>query len=124
MSWPGLVLGPPVWEASSLEKSHLDSLYASYSEPLLMMMLASLQTSTWLPQCRCIAHGLLSVEGMPEDDSKSASLNRTYCYPNSTDGHEINHVGVTTIVRPDEGHRYTLLEVPGLTDLPRGKQAL
>ncbi len=44
-------------------------------------------TSTWLPQCRCIAHGLRSVEGMPEGDSKSASLNRTYCYPNSTDGH-------------------------------------
>ncbi len=89
-------------------------------------------TSTWLPQCRCIAHGLLSVEGMPEGDSKSASLNRTYCYPNSTDGHEINHVGVTTIARPDQGHSYTLLEVPGLTcpsrgsnpGLSRGKRAL
>jgi hypothetical protein len=40
---------------------------------------------------------------MPEGDSKSASLNRTYCYPNSTDGHEINHVRVTTIARPDQG---------------------
>ena len=37
-----------------------------------------------------------------------------------------------TIARPDQGHRYTLLEVPGLTcpgqglnpGLPRGKQAL
>ncbi len=44
MSRPGL--GPPAWEASTLEKSHLDSLYAGYSEPLLMMRLASLQTST------------------------------------------------------------------------------
>jgi hypothetical protein len=87
MSRPGFEPGPPVWEASTLEKSHLNSLYAGYSEPLLMMRLASLQTSTWLPQCRCIAHGLLSVEGMPEGDSKSASLNRTYCYPNRTDGH-------------------------------------
>ena len=26
-----------------------------------------------------------------------------------------NHVGVTTIARPDQGHRYTLLEVPVLT---------
>ncbi len=78
MSRLGLEPGPPAWEASTLEKSHLDSLYAGYSEPLLMLRLASLQTSTWLPQCRCIAHG--SVEGMPEGDSKSASLNRTYCY--------------------------------------------
>ncbi len=46
MSRPGLEPGPPSWEASTLEKSHLDSLYAGYSEPLLMMRLASLQTST------------------------------------------------------------------------------
>ena len=133
MSRPGPEPGPHAWEASTLDKSHLDSLYAGYSEPLLMMRLAPfIQTPTWLPQCRCIAHGLLSVEGMPEGDSKSASLNRTYCYPNSTDGHEINHVGVTTIARPDQGHRYSLLEVPGLTrpgrgsnpGLPRGKRAL
>ncbi len=133
MSRPGLEPGPPAWEASTLEKSHRDSLYTGYSEPLLMMRLAPfIKTSTWLPQCRCIAHGLLSVEGMPEGDSKSASLNRTYCYPNSIDGHEINHFGVTTIARPDQGHGYTLLEVPGLTcpgrgsnlGLPRGKRAL
>ncbi len=31
-----------------------------------------------------------------------------------------NHVGVTTIARPDQGHRYTLLEVPGLTCPGRG----
>ncbi len=67
MSRPGLEPGPPAWEASTLEKSRLDSLYTAYSEPLLMMSLLH-QTSTWLPQCRCIAHELLSVEGMPEGD--------------------------------------------------------
>jgi hypothetical protein len=47
MSRPGLESGPPAWEANTLEKNHLDSLYASYSEPLLMMRLASfIQTST------------------------------------------------------------------------------
>ena len=35
MSRPGIELGPPAWEASTLEKSHLDSLSAGYSEPLL-----------------------------------------------------------------------------------------
>ncbi len=35
MSRPGIVPGPPAREASTLEKSHLDSLYAGYSEPLL-----------------------------------------------------------------------------------------
>jgi hypothetical protein len=39
MSLPGLEFGPPAWEASTLEKSHLDSLYAGYSEPLLIMSL-------------------------------------------------------------------------------------
>ncbi len=47
MSRPGLEPGPPAQEASTLEKSHLDSLYAGYSEPLLMMRLAPfIQTST------------------------------------------------------------------------------
>jgi hypothetical protein len=35
MSRPGIEPGPPAWEASTLEKSHLDSLYDGYSEPLL-----------------------------------------------------------------------------------------
>jgi hypothetical protein len=39
MSRLGLEPGPPAWEASTLEKSHLDSLYASCSEPLLIMSL-------------------------------------------------------------------------------------
>jgi hypothetical protein len=39
MSRPGIEPGPPAWEASTLEKGHLDSLYTSYSEPLLIMSL-------------------------------------------------------------------------------------
>jgi hypothetical protein len=35
MSRPGFEPGPPAWEASTLEKSHLDSLSAVYSDPLL-----------------------------------------------------------------------------------------
>jgi hypothetical protein len=35
MSRPGFKPGPPAREASTLEKSHLDSLSAGYSEPLL-----------------------------------------------------------------------------------------
>ncbi len=44
MSRPGIKPGPPAWEASTLEKSHLDSLSAGYSEPLLgLLMLVALQ---------------------------------------------------------------------------------
>jgi hypothetical protein len=35
MSRLGFEPGPPAWEASTLEKSHLDSLSTGYSEPLL-----------------------------------------------------------------------------------------
>jgi hypothetical protein len=35
MSRPGFEPGPPAREASTVEKSHLDSLSAGYSEPLL-----------------------------------------------------------------------------------------
>jgi hypothetical protein len=40
MSWPGIEPGPPEREASTLEKSHLDSFFAGYSEPLLGLRLA------------------------------------------------------------------------------------
>jgi hypothetical protein len=35
MSRPGIEPGLPAWEASTLEKSHIDSLSAAHSEPLL-----------------------------------------------------------------------------------------
>ncbi len=40
MSRPRFEPGLPAWEASTLEKSHLDSFYAGYSEPQLIMRLA------------------------------------------------------------------------------------
>jgi hypothetical protein len=40
MSRPGIEPGPPAREASTLKKSHLDSLFAGYSEPLLGLRLA------------------------------------------------------------------------------------
>jgi hypothetical protein len=51
MSRPGLEPGPPAWEASTLEKIHLDSLYAGYSEPLLMMRLALQQQPLQTLKC-------------------------------------------------------------------------
>jgi hypothetical protein len=40
MSRPGIEPGPPAWKESTLEESHLDSLFAGNSEPLLGLMLA------------------------------------------------------------------------------------
>ncbi len=37
MSLPGIEPGPPAWEASTLGKRHLVSLFAGYSEPLLAL---------------------------------------------------------------------------------------
>jgi hypothetical protein len=59
---PGRRSNPGLPCGSTLEKSHLDSLYAGYSEPLLMMRLALKQQplhgssvqvkSTWTTECR------------------------------------------------------------------------
>jgi hypothetical protein len=46
MSRPGIEPGPPAWEASTLENSHLDSLFAGYSEPLLGLRAAQHPAST------------------------------------------------------------------------------
>ncbi len=46
MSRPRIVPGPPAREASTLEKSHLDSLIAAYSEPLHGLRLAQRVAST------------------------------------------------------------------------------
>jgi hypothetical protein len=46
MSRPGTEPWPPAWEASTPEKSHLDSLFAGYSEPLLGLRLAQRVAST------------------------------------------------------------------------------
>jgi hypothetical protein len=63
MSRPGFEPGPPAWEASTLEKSHLDSLSAGYSEHLLSRhLLTTFGASTWAPQCICQAYGLVNWE--------------------------------------------------------------
>jgi hypothetical protein len=46
MSRPGIEPGPPAWEASTQEKNHLDSLFAAYSEPLLVRELKARRSST------------------------------------------------------------------------------
>jgi hypothetical protein len=48
MSRPGIKPGPPAWEASTVEMSHLDSLFVGYSEPLLGLRLAQRVASTTL----------------------------------------------------------------------------
>jgi hypothetical protein len=45
MSRPGIEPGPPAREASTLEKRHLDSLYAGYSEPLLALRVILYRTN-------------------------------------------------------------------------------
>jgi hypothetical protein len=56
MSQPGIE-----WEASTLEKSHLDSLFAGYSEPLIGLRLAQRVASTWLPPVHAGAWTCLGV---------------------------------------------------------------
>ncbi len=58
MSRPGIEPGPPAREASTLEKSHLDSLYAGYSEPLLLLRVILYMGAPVHVQCALDAHGL------------------------------------------------------------------
>jgi len=46
------------WEASTLEKSHLDSLYAGYSEPLFPLRAILYMGAPVHVQCALDAHGL------------------------------------------------------------------
>ncbi len=58
MSRPGFEPGPPAWEASTVEKSHLDSLSAGYLEPLLSRHLLTtfgpLQYVLWMPMINIV----------------------------------------------------------------------
>ncbi len=58
MSRTGIEPGPPAREASTLEKSHLDSLFAGYSEPLLGMRLASHLDLYMAPPSACVGMDL------------------------------------------------------------------
>jgi hypothetical protein len=61
MSRPGIVPGPPAWEASTLEKIQLESLFAIYSEPLLELRLALQQQQPGLYRAKlnCSLYRLL-----------------------------------------------------------------
>jgi hypothetical protein len=65
MSRPEIEPGPPAWEANTLEKSHLDSLFAGYSELLLGLRLASHPDLYMAPPSAC------------------AGMDLTGCSPNS-----------------------------------------
>jgi hypothetical protein len=65
MSRPGIEPGPPTWEASTLEESHLDSLFAGYSELLLGPRLVSHPDLYMAPPSAC------------------AGMDLTGCSPNS-----------------------------------------
>ncbi len=51
MSWPGFEPGPPVWEASTLEKSHPDSLLIAIPNCYILARDSSLFLSTNNYQC-------------------------------------------------------------------------
>ncbi len=55
---PGIEPGPPAREASTLEKSHLDSLYTGYSEPLLPLRAILYMGAPVHVQCALDAHAL------------------------------------------------------------------
>ncbi len=103
-------------EASTLEKSHSNSLYNvqlvnGYSEHLHLSLrhgstqCMNIHEHTWTvlgcrPNSTCKADGLL-----PSWRPASPCVS--------------NHVGVTTMERLDQGHLHPKLEVPGLTCLGR-----
>ncbi len=91
MSRPGIEPGPPEWEASTLEKSHLDSLLAGYSEPLLGLRPAEQPVLYMAPPSACDDMDSTSV-GRIALASPLATALRAHESPHGSD-----HVGVTTI---------------------------
>jgi hypothetical protein len=108
MSRPGINKpGPPAWEASTLEKSHLDSLFAGYSEPLLGLRVAQHPASTGLPQCMCI-HGHMDFDwgvGRIALAMPGLLVARAFASLRFFESRR-----VTTIERLDQGHLYPLGE--------------
>jgi hypothetical protein len=94
MSRPGFEPGPPAWEASTLEKSHLDSLSAGYSEPLLSRHLLTtfgLYMGALVHMPSIWTHKLGS---RPNSPCKCRTLN---VHQALASPRVLNHVGVTTI---------------------------
>ncbi len=96
MSWPGIEPGPPAWEASTLEKSHLDSLFAGYSEPLLELRWRSARGLYMAPPSACVGMDLTGCGRIaPLHIGMRASALSVYQGPRV-----LNHVGVTTYRGP------------------------
>jgi hypothetical protein len=96
MSRPGNELGPPAWEASTLEKSHLDSLFAGYSEPLLEVRCHSAHGLYKAPPSACVGMDLTGCGRIaPLHIAMRASALIIYQGPGVS-----NHVGVTTYRGP------------------------
>jgi hypothetical protein len=69
MSWPGIEPGPPAWEASTLEKSHPDSL-------LMAIGTSSYEPATTWYNCRSMWRigGLRARPGQPSTLRKNLNL--------------------------------------------------
>jgi hypothetical protein len=96
MSGPGIEPGPPAREASTLEKSQLDSLFAGYSEPLLGMRWRSARGLYMAPPSACVGMDLTGCGRIaPLCITMRASAVSMYQGPRVS-----NHVGVTTYRGP------------------------
>jgi hypothetical protein len=91
MSRPGIEPGPPAWEANTLEKSHLDSLFAGYSKPLFELMWLSARGLYMTPPSACVGMDLT----IDLHIALRASALSVYQGPRVS-----NHVGVTTYRGP------------------------
>jgi hypothetical protein len=113
MSRPGIEPGPLAREASALEKSHLDSLSAGYSEPLLGLR-RNIQPLHGCPQCMR-RHGLDWVWPNSPCIACKQALQALM---------QVRVIQITSgsplIEDHDQGHLYTNLEVPRLTCPGRG----
>jgi hypothetical protein len=96
MSWPGIEPGPPTWEASTLEKSHLDSLFAGYSEPLLELRWRSARGLYMAPPSACVGMDLTGCGRIAPLRIAMRASTLSVCQG----PHVSNHVGVTTYRGP------------------------
>jgi hypothetical protein len=96
MSRPGIEPGPPAREASTLEKSRLDSLFAGYSERLLELRWRSARGLYMAPLSACVGMDLTGCGQIaPLHIAMRASALSVYQGPRVS-----NHVGVTTYRGP------------------------
>jgi hypothetical protein len=105
----------PAVGASTLAKSYPNSVLSTYEPP------------TWLPQCMCLHENTWAALRSrpscscklfnPEYWHQALVSPRIHCQARLSS--KTDHVGVTTMERPDQGHLHPELEVPRLTCLGR-----